>query len=60
MLGEAAGISTIRSGRDDPSVEKSTRLLEESGRERKIKTLMNTGRLCCSKMLNSSLSKSSD
>ena len=36
-------IATSRSGRDDPSVEKSTRLLEVSGRERKIKTPMNTG-----------------
>ena len=44
-------IVTIRSGRDDPSVEKSTRLLEVSGRERKIKTSMNTGnkmlKKCC-------------
>ena len=41
----------IRSGRDDPSVEKSTRLLKVSGRERKIKTSMNTGnkmlKKCC-------------
>ena len=36
-------IVTIRSGRDDPSFEKSTRLLEVSGREGKIKTSMNTG-----------------
>ena len=34
---------TIRSGRDDSSFEKSTRLLEVSGREGKIKTSMNTG-----------------
>ena len=34
---------TIRSGRDDPSFEKSTRLLGVSGGERKIKTSMNTG-----------------
>ena len=45
-------IVTIRSGRDDPSVEKSTRLLEVSGRERKIKT--------SKKMLYASFSKSSD
>ena len=46
---EAANIRrivTIRSGRDDPSVEKSTRLMEVSGRERKIKTSMNTGKKC--------------
>ena len=30
----------MRSGRDDPSVEKSTRQLEASGREIKIKTSM--------------------
>ena len=36
----AANISTDR---DDPSFEKSTRLLEVSGREGKIKTSMNTG-----------------
>ena len=30
----------MRSGRDDPSVEKSTRQLEVSGREKKIKTCM--------------------
>ena len=36
-------IVTIRSGRDDPSFEKSTRLLEVSGCEGKIKTSMNTG-----------------
>ena len=45
---EAANISTDR---DDPSVEKSTRLLEVSGRERKIKTSMNTDnkmlKKCC-------------
>ena len=46
MLGEAVNISTDR---DDPSVEKSTRLLEESGLERKIKTSMNTGRLSAPK-----------
>ena len=42
---------TIRSGREDPVVEKSTRLFELSGRERKIKTSMNTGgcaaQKCC-------------
>ena len=36
-------IVTIRSGLDDPSFEKSTRLLEVSGSEEKIKTSMNTG-----------------
>ena len=36
-------IVTIRSGRDDPLVEKSTRLLEVSGRERKVKASMNRG-----------------
>ena len=45
---EPANISTDR---DDPSVEKSTRLLEVSGRERKVKTSMNTGggaaQQCC-------------
>ena len=46
-------IVSIRSGRDDPSVEKSTWLLKESGRKRKIKTSMNTGRLCCAKKLRS-------
>ena len=44
-------IVTIRLGPDDPSVEKSTRLLEVSGRDRKIKSSMSTEvarvRLCC-------------
>ena len=43
---EAANISTDR---DDPSVENLTRLLEVSGREKKIKTSMNTGGCCAKK-----------
>ena len=35
-------IVTIQLGRDDPSFEKSTRQLEVSGRDGKIKTSMNT------------------
>ena len=41
----------IRSGRDDPSVEKSPQLLEVSDRERKVQTSMNRGggaaKKCC-------------
>ena len=35
-------IVTILLGRDNPSFEKSTRQLEVSGRDRKMKTSMNT------------------
>ena len=35
-------IVTIRLGRDDPSFEKSSRQLEVSDRDRKMKTSMNT------------------
>ena len=55
-------VVTIRSGRDDPSFEKSTRLLEVSGQscgERK-KNFDEQRRLCCSKMLYASFSKSRD